>query len=123
MLPRGFGWLPGSSPEWRHINAWRNQLEEMLADPEMAMVLAVAPQLGRSLRPICHMLAIKPPPALALPPRVRKPRPKVVPEAHPEMWRWPHASFHARFGTKKQRKQRAEWEAYLAARKKSDVKG
>ena len=129
LLPRRFGWLAASSPEDWHINAWRSVLEEMLAEPEMAAVIAGAPEIGRRLRPICHMLAIKPPPGLALPKRVRAPRPKAERRAappgfedHPEMLRWPHASFRARFGPKWKRDREREWEKYqaeLAARKKS----
>jgi hypothetical protein len=47
-------------------------LEEMLEDPEMAALVAEAPQLGRTLRPLCRMLAVKPPAWLRLPRRPRR---------------------------------------------------
>jgi hypothetical protein len=67
-VPRRFGLLlaiPGAT-------AWRAQIEAMLDDPEMAAIVAGAPQMGRVLRPLCRMLGIKPVPALVLP---RRPRP------------------------------------------------
>ena len=50
------------------------ELEEMLEDPEMAALVAEAPELGRVLRPMCRMLAVKPPTWLRL---KRAPRPVV----------------------------------------------
>jgi len=80
VLPRRFGWIQRMMPEWQAhwINHWRLQLEEFLADPELLAMLAAAPQTRRVLRPICPMVAIKPPAALALPKRtgVRRPRVK-----------------------------------------------
>jgi hypothetical protein len=60
-LPRGFGWLLRLAPE---AAAYGGQVEHLLADPEMAALLAAAPQAGRILRPLCRMLAIRPGPAL-----------------------------------------------------------
>ena len=52
------------------------QLEILIGRPEMAELLAAAPQAGRILRPLCRMLGIRPvPPVLRLPPRPRRPRP------------------------------------------------
>jgi hypothetical protein len=48
------------------------ELEEMLEDPETAAQVAGAPQLGRVLRPLCRMLAVKPPAWLRLPRRARR---------------------------------------------------
>ena len=48
------------------------ELEEMLEDPEMAAQVAAAPQLGRVLRPLCRMLAVKLPDMLRLPRRPRR---------------------------------------------------
>ena len=78
VVPRRFGWVHRMMDEPWHLNCWRNEMEVMLEDPELLAVLAAAPQMGRELRPLCHMLAIKPPPALMLPRRVRKPRKRVV---------------------------------------------
>jgi len=38
-----------------------SQLQHLLADPAMADFLQAAPQAGRILRPLCHMLGIDPP--------------------------------------------------------------
>jgi hypothetical protein len=75
VLPRQFGWVQRMVPQPWLVNHWRNLLEGMLEDPELVAVIAVAPQMGRELRPLCRMLAITPPPLLALPARPRRPRP------------------------------------------------
>ncbi len=49
------------------------------ATPEMAALLAAAPEAGRILRPLCRLLAITPPGALALPSDVGKPDPQSRP--------------------------------------------
>jgi len=52
------------------------QLEILVGRPEMAELLAAAPQAGRILRPLCRMLGIRPlAPVLRLPPRPRRARP------------------------------------------------
>ena len=81
-LPRGFGWLLRLVPE---TVAYGGQVEHLLADPKMTALLAASPQAGRILRPLCHMLAIKPPPALAAPPRAKRPAPPAaaIPAADP----------------------------------------
>ncbi|MBV8094423.1 MAG: hypothetical protein JO110_14600, partial [Acetobacteraceae bacterium] len=60
-LPGGFGWLlrlvPGAA-------AYGSQVQHLLADPEMAALLAGAPQAARILRPLCRMLGIRPGPEL-----------------------------------------------------------
>ena len=70
-LPRGFAWVvrmvPGTA-------AYGSQLQHLLADPEMAALLAAAPQAGRLLRPLCRMLGVRPPPALVPPTRPTRPR-------------------------------------------------
>ena len=72
-LPRHFAWviqvIPGAA-------CWRAAIEQMLDDPELAAVIAGAPQMRRILRPLCRMLGIEPVPALALP---RRPRPPPAP--------------------------------------------
>ncbi|MBV8094379.1 MAG: hypothetical protein JO110_14375 [Acetobacteraceae bacterium] len=77
-LPSGFGWLlplvPGSA-------AYAGQVEHLLADPEMAALLAGAPQAGRILRPLCRMLGIRPGPEL-LPPAPTPPPSPVPAEAN-----------------------------------------
>ena len=63
-LPRGFAWLLRLVPETRSL---AGQVRHWLTDPELKEILAAAPQAGRLLRPLCHMLGIEPGPALALP--------------------------------------------------------
>ena len=76
VVPRQFGWVVQMAPHVHLVNPWRFQLEDMLVNnPEMALVVAGVPQMGRELRPLCHMLAIKVPDWLKLPKRKRKPRP------------------------------------------------
>jgi hypothetical protein len=65
-LPRGFAWLIRLAPE---AAGYGGQLQHMLADPEMVALLAAEPKLGRILRPLCRMLAIRPGPELLAPPR------------------------------------------------------
>ena len=55
------------------------ELKELLEDPAAATLVADAPQLGRTLRPLCVMLNVKPPPWLRLPRRPRPRRPKFPP--------------------------------------------
>lgn len=84
-LPRRFAWLrillPGTA-------AFGAQLTHLLAEPDMAGLIAADPFLGRTLRPLCHLLGIRPPQTL------RRPRPpasarksarnrKPVPPTHP----------------------------------------
>ena len=77
-LPTRFAWLLRLVPE---VACPRSQFCHLLSDPEIAALLAAAPQLGRILRALCRMLGIKllptmVPPALIPPrrPRRRKPR-------------------------------------------------
>ena len=64
-LPGGFGWLIRLSPA---AACHGGQLQRLLADPEMAALLAAAPRMARVLRPLCRMLAVEPPPGLLGPP-------------------------------------------------------
>ncbi len=73
-LPGGSGWLLRLAPALE-TRLGRAQLESLLADPELGALLAQAPQAGRILRPLCHMLRIEPPPSLRLPRRPRRPGP------------------------------------------------
>jgi hypothetical protein len=52
----------------------------LLADPEMAQLVAAAPQAGRILRPLCRMLGVKRP-AYLRPPRRAPAQPEVSPAA------------------------------------------
>ena len=63
-LPRRLGWLgtliPGAA-------AAAGQLRDLLADPEILALAASIPAAGRALRPLCHALGLRPPPALRRP--------------------------------------------------------
>jgi hypothetical protein len=66
-LPGAFAWMCRLFPE---SAVWpATALGLLLEQPEVADLVAAAPQAVRILRPLCHMLGIRPPPALALPPR------------------------------------------------------
>ncbi len=73
-LPAGSGWLLSLAPAIE-TRVGRAQLKSLLGEPELASLLLAAPQAGRLLRPLCHMLRIELPPALLLPrlPRAERP--------------------------------------------------
>ena len=81
-LPQGFAWLIKMVPE---TAASASQLQFLLAEPDMAALIAAAPaQMRRPLRSLCQMLGVVLPLILApvpdprpkKPPVERKPRPK-----------------------------------------------
>ena len=73
--PQAYGWLLALAPEL-NTRIGRAQIETLIADPALRALLAQAPQAGRILRPLCHMLRIELPECLRLPPRQRRtPRP------------------------------------------------
>jgi hypothetical protein len=76
-MPRRHGWMLAALG-WRVVPC-RDQLQALLATPELAALLAAAPGAGRCLRPLCHMLGVRHP-ALARPAR---PRPQPGPAAPP----------------------------------------
>jgi hypothetical protein len=73
------GWAIRHLPEPWHVNVWREPLQKWLADPEMFALWQAAPQVGRLLRPLCHMLSLDMPAWLKLLRRPRKPRPPAPP--------------------------------------------
>jgi hypothetical protein len=76
-LPNRPGWL---LPLERDAVCHRAQLESLFQDPEMIALLAAAPEaMARVLRPLCRMLALDLPPALAPP----KPAPSVAADPPP----------------------------------------
>ena len=74
-LPRGRLWLVKLVPG---IGVGANYLRLLLDDPEMAAMIAAAPQIGRTLRPFWHMLSGEP-----LPPLLHPPRPAAAAPAEP----------------------------------------
>ena len=79
-LPRGWGWLLPLVPA--DAAAAGSQLSHLLAQPEMAELIAGAPTLGRILRPLARMLAIDLPPPLQSPkakPKLKPARPRQNP--------------------------------------------
>ncbi len=60
-LPYKFAWLVRLVPE---AACYGSQLRHLLAEPEMAALLAASPQARRLLRPLCRMLAVAPPQAV-----------------------------------------------------------
>ena len=73
-LPRQRFWMFRLLP--RDATGYGSQLQAWLATPEMAALLAAAPEAGRILRPLCRLLEIHPEGALALPSMAGKPAPK-----------------------------------------------
>ena len=78
-LPLKFAWLlplvPGAA-------CFGGQLETLFRTPEMAALLAAAPEpMGRVLRPLCWMLGVTPPPILAWRRKTPPPAPPAPPAA------------------------------------------
>jgi len=99
-----FAWVAPLVPE---AGSFRDKLQNLLLDPEMAALIEAAPSsVGRPLRSLCWMVGLRPPPILAPPKRPKAPRPEKPPAkqaARPEpppskrlppevLARWPHAS-------------------------------
>ena len=83
-LPGGFAWVLRLVPG---AGSFGSQLRHLLNRPEMAALLAEAPQAGRLLRPLCRMLGVGPDPdvpAALFPPRVARPRSQPAPPAQRE---------------------------------------
>ena len=81
VLPRRRGWLLPLIP---NAPFYASQLRVLLAQPDMAELIALAPTLGRILRPMARMLAVELPPSLQRPPgprrrRARPEKPKPTP--------------------------------------------
>ncbi len=77
--PQARGWLLRLCP---HATLGISTVEQMLADPEIAALIAAAPQAGRLLRPLARMFGLDLPAHLRLPPRP-KPPPKPKPARPP----------------------------------------
>jgi hypothetical protein len=79
LLPSRDAWLIRLMG-W-HVGNLGSQLGHLLQDPDMAALIAAAPQLGRMLRPLCRALGTNPgaaglPPQPPKPMQPRKPRPR-----------------------------------------------
>ena len=72
-LPTGKAWLI-KALGWEAVG-FGSQLRTLLAEPEMAALLAALPRAQRVLRPLGRMLGVEVGPVVV---RVRKPRPPVV---------------------------------------------
>ena len=57
-LPQDFGWVERLLPETAQ---YAGMLRYMLREPEMAALVEQAPQTGRVLRPLCHLLGVPAP--------------------------------------------------------------
>ena len=79
-LPRGVAWLVRMVPA---AAFGAGQLEALLADPGTKALIEAAPQIGRTLRPLCRMLGVDPPPALRRPPPA-PPRPAEAGRSPPQ---------------------------------------
>lgn len=94
--PRKRAWLVTLIPETAG-NA--SQLQLMLANPNVPAMLAAAPQLRRSLRPLCHMLGVslpKPPPVPQPPTQPPPQLPPQLPEPEPPSAPYPPSPAAAR---------------------------
>jgi hypothetical protein len=95
--PRRFGWVLQMTYA---AMVRRFDLVEMLDDPETVALVAGAPQLGRVLRPLCRMLALKPPAWLRLPRRRASrpppPRPTIIRLGAGDLWRGPDSLWPTR---------------------------
>jgi hypothetical protein len=95
--PRRFGWVLQVTYA---AMVRRFDLVEMLDDPETAALVAGAPQLGGVLRPLCRMLALKPPAWLRLPRRRAlrppRPRPTIIRLGAGDLWRRPDSLWPTR---------------------------
>ena len=83
LLPRDFGWLKRVMP---NLLPYAHAFIDLVADAETQALVAAAPQVGRILRPLCHMLGLPLPEWLRLPKRVRvrpPPREKRPPRLTP----------------------------------------
>jgi hypothetical protein len=70
-----------------HVAVYRNLLEQLLAEPAMAELLAASPGAARIIRPLCHMLGLPPP--CKPPGRPSQAQPPPTPEAQPAPLRPP----------------------------------
>ena len=85
-LPRRFGWLVQACGY--RAAGYGSQLQTLLNTPDMAELLAAAPQAARVLRPLCRALAFEWPVPEPKPEKIRTIRPR-KPRPKPEPFRIP----------------------------------
>ncbi len=78
-IPAQKGWLLQTFPG-HHIPYVRGHLIRFLEDPDLSLLSSENPNIGRVLRPLCHMLAIPLPDYLKLERKLRPPRPQPAPK-------------------------------------------
>ncbi|GAA5265657.1 hypothetical protein ACOSOMT5_P2084 [Acidiphilium sp. MT5] len=96
-LPTRHAWLPRLFPG-HLVPCARGQFQTFLTEPDMTALIAETPQLGRILRPLCHMLGIPlpdnlrrpkiPRPKSFSPPRPRRPRIKKPAPPEPTLYEY-----------------------------------
>lgn len=87
VLPRRFGWVLAV---WE-TRGYAAQFNHLLSQPEMIAMIEADPRFGRTLRPICHILGIRPPPCLQRPKPTPTPKPKPKPAKPARKRRKPRA--------------------------------
>ena len=85
-LPRSHAWF--IKMLGNRANAYAHYLEQLLAEPGVPELIAANPSAARILRPLCHLLGIKPPciqraPAPRRPRKPKTPRPPKPPKPAP----------------------------------------
>ncbi|HQT66538.1 MAG: hypothetical protein B7Z78_05760 [Rhodospirillales bacterium 20-60-12] len=88
MMMRCAGWLAHLAPFWLadiapDIKAARAALTLLIESEQFEALLTEDPKIGRTLRPLCRMFAIKQPPCLRLPQTPRTPKPTQPKSPHP----------------------------------------
>ena len=81
-FPAGRAWLAGTTDH--HVRGHASQLQHLLDHHDMPAFLAAAPQAGRILRPLCHMLGITMPAVLLPRSRAKASRPKPAKPPRPK---------------------------------------
>ncbi len=83
-LGSAFGYAKAAMNHFCTVNNGIEHVTYMLALPEFIEAVEANPALGRILRPLCHMFAIKLPPCLQRPKRPRTPKPTPEPAPTPK---------------------------------------
>jgi hypothetical protein len=84
QLGSAFGYAKAALNHFCMVNNGIEHITYLFTLPEFIEAIETNPALGRILRPLCHMFAIKPPPCLQRPKRPRAPKPTPAPTPKPE---------------------------------------